>query len=202
MMKEVLLTIIRNKKTDRQNFRLATNQIAYILANEAAQLLPTNLIKIRTEWTQTDGVIFQKNPILIVIWRAGLALLPAFLNYFSQASVGFIGLKREEITAQAKLYYLNLPNIAQDQKIIILDPTLATGGSAQKTLKILEEKGLKQENIIFVSILCSNQGLSKIKQEFPRVTFISCAIDPELNAQKFIVPGFGDFGDRYFGTEP
>ena len=103
-------------------------------------------------------------------------------------------------TAVANLYYKNFPKIKDTDDIIILDPMIATGGSGSQAIKILKEEGVAEDKIIFVAIICSKEGVDKIKKEYPAVKIIFVAQDEKLNDQKFIVPGLGDFGDRFFGT--
>lgn len=160
-------------------------QIAEILANMAKE-------------QQSHGI---KPVTLIPILRSGLALLTAFLKAFPDATVGFVGMKRDEQTAMPMLYYKNIPVIQPNSQVIILDPMLATGGSATAVLKIITEMGVAQEQIIFVSIISAPEGIDKIKREFPEIKVIIGVQDQGLTKDKFIIPGLGDFGDRFFGTE-
>jgi len=201
-IKEILMTILRNKETSMSAFRTAADKLALVLAQEAADHLESNNIPITTPLnTQANGIALQNNIVLIPILRSGLALLPAFLNFYPQAKVGFVGLKRDEETAIAHLYYKNIPSIGKNDQVIVLDPMLATGGSTAATLKILTNLGIKEEQILFVGIICATEGLETVKKEFPKIKAIIVAHDQELNNKKYIVPGLGDFGDRYFGTE-
>ena len=127
-------------------------------------------------------------------------MLPPFLKFFENTKVGFIGLKRDEATAIPKMYYKNLPKISKTDDVIILDPMIATGGSGSKAIEILKENGVAEEKIIFVAIICATPGIEKIKKEHPKVKIICAQEDKELNKVYFIVPGLGDFGDRFFGT--
>ncbi|MCL4360761.1 uracil phosphoribosyltransferase [Candidatus Dependentiae bacterium] len=200
MLKEVLITQLRNKETTIDQFRDIADKLSYLLVQQVDQYIKTKKIDVETPWEKTKGEEFIKQPKLIIILRSGFALLPAFLKFFNKADVGVVGLKRDEKTAQAHLYYLNLPKIEADDQVIILDPTIATGGSAVSSLEILKERGIKESQIIFASIICVQEGLDAIKQEFPNIKLIYLVKDEKLNAKKFIIPGFGDFGDRYFGT--
>ncbi|MFN4174063.1 MAG: uracil phosphoribosyltransferase, partial [Parachlamydiaceae bacterium] len=129
----------------------------------------------------------------------GLAMLYPFLRVFDRAKVGFFGMRRDETTHEAKLYYENLPEIKKGEDVIVLDPMLATGGSAFRALSILTARGVDSSNLYYVGMVAAPEGLEKIK-EFP-ITTVIASIDERLNENKFIVPGLGDFGDRYFGTE-
>jgi len=128
-------------------------------------------------------------------------LLPTFLRYFEDATVGFVGLARDEETAQAHWYYKKLPAFSGQEYIVILEPMLATGGTALEVLRELQKSGADMNKIIFVSVVCAPEGIKKVNSEFPDVKIITVGIDSHLNDKKFIVPGLGDFGDRYFGTE-
>ncbi|MBI4993930.1 uracil phosphoribosyltransferase [Candidatus Wolfebacteria bacterium] len=203
-MKEVLLTILRNKKTPISDFRRAADNLSAILANEVANFLPKEKIAIQTPIVKTSGYKFKNNIILAPILRAGIAMLPQFLKYFGNlniaAKVAVIGSKRDEKTLKPNLYYQNIPKISKNDNILILDPMLATGGSACKAIEILMKSGVLEKNIIFVGIVASPEGIKKIKNSFPGVKMIIAGRDRGLTKNKYIIPGLGDFGDRYFGN--
>lgn len=199
-LKEVFITRIRDKSITINEFRILANRLGHILAQEASEFLEIDSVEVATPIENTVGKKF-KNPIVLVpILRSGLTLVDPFIQYFEEATIGCIGLKRDEITAIAHLYYKNLPTISKDSKIIILDPMIATGGSALSALEILTKDGIKEENMIFACIICSKEGIENIKNKYPKLKIINIAQDKELNQKKFIIPGLGDFGDRYFGT--
>lgn len=201
-MIELLMTTLRDKKTTMTEFRAAADKLALILADQAASLLRVTNKPLTTPLNaQTSGTYLADNIVLVPILRSGIALLPAFLHYFPQSRVGFVGLKRDEKTAIAHLYYKNVPKIAPTDQVIVLDPMIATGGSGTATLEIVAQQGIAQEQIIFVGVIAATEGLEQLKQAFPKVRVIVASCDSVLNAAKYIVPGLGDFGDRYFGTE-
>ncbi len=201
MLEQILITTLRDKNTSMIEFRAAAQQLAHILVYKAAQFLPTAPITISTPTgTTTTGAQCPHEIILIPILRSGLALLPAFLEAFTRARVGVVGLKRDEKTAVAHLYYQNLPKITADDYVIVLDPMIATGGSSVDALHIIMQHGANQERTIFVGVISAQPGLQHLKKEFPRVHVITAVDDPKLNKDFFIVPGLGDFGDRFFGT--
>ena len=200
-MKQLLMSQLRNKKTSRSHFRYTAQRIAHVLAHEAAQHLAVQEIQIQTPLDTTTGIQTADPIVLIPILRSGITLLPVFLQYFPDATVGVVGLQRDEKTAQAHWYYENLPPLNGTQQCIILDPMIATGGTGLETLNKLKQHGMTQDKMLFVSIVCAPEGLAVIRAEFPDITIITAAIDDHLNKEKFIVPGLGDFGDRYFGTE-
>lgn len=199
-MKNTLMTILRDKQTDTALFRKTAEKITHLLAQEVLQAIKEKDIPVQTPLEKTTGSKLDQNIVLIPILRSGAAFLPTFMYYFENAKVGFMGLKRDEETAVAELYYSNLPKIAKDDLVIILDPMIATGGSAIFTLSVLREQKISENNILFVSLVAAPEGLIAIKKEFPKVNIITHAIDKGLNKNKYILPGLGDFGDRYFGT--
>ena len=196
-----LMTILRNKQTPIDQFRASAHQLALILAHEATAYLPIKPTAITTPLEAPfTGTTWATSITLVPILRSGLALLPAFLEYFPTANVGVVGLKRDEQTAIAHWYYKNIPPIPIDSTVIILDPMIATGGSAVATLDMLANLGIKDTNMLFVGIISSQEGVNTVKQAYPNLTIITADCDPALNQAKYIVPGLGDFGDRYFGT--
>ncbi len=154
--------------------------------------------KIHTPLAQTDGAFFENKVILVPILRAGLALLPPFVALFPQASIGFIGIRRDEKDASPHLYYENIPDIPSNAAVFLLDPMLATGGTANLALDHLARLGAEPAHTLLTTFLASQIGIGALRERHPRVRIISAAIDPELDSKKFIVPGLGDFGDRYF----
>lgn len=184
IMKDLPFTILRNRKSKTADFREAAQDVAKALAEEVGQNV-------------------SKNPsvVLVPILRSGLALLPEFLNVFKDARVGFIGLKRNEKTLKPKAYYQNLPKITRKDVVIVLDPMLATGGSAVAGIKALVASGAHEENIIFVGVISAPQGIANIQKNFPLVQILCAEYDKKLDKKGYIVPGLGDFGDRYFETE-
>jgi uracil phosphoribosyltransferase len=201
-MKRLLVTTLRNKSTSCKDFRQAADTLAFLLAQEAANYIPVVKTECKTPFGATDGISFDSSKLMLVpILRSGLALLPAFLKYYPQSRVGVVGLKRDEQTAIAQLYYKNIPKVTADDFVIVLDPMIATGGSAVDALKMLGDMGVPQERMLFVGIISAQPGIDTIKKHFPKLSIITATHDKELNDAKFIVPGLGDFGDRYFGTE-
>lgn len=199
-MKDILLTTLRNKNSTLAEFRSATEKLGAILANEASLFIERMHTDIETPLATFPGATLKNNVVLIPILRSGLALLPSFLKYYESANVGFIGMRRDEETAIAHCYYENLPRISTEDTIIFLEPMLATGGSALSAIQRLLNKGFKQEKIILVSIIGATEGVSKIQCDLPNVHLVLAQYDTQLTTNKFILPGLGDFGDRYFGT--
>lgn len=200
-MKETLITTLRDKNTSRLNFRHVTEQISLILASEAGQLLPKSLKKVQTPLTETEGKQITNELVIIPILRAGLAMLPSFLRFYPDASVGFFGMRRDEETKHPHLYYENLPKLSPNQNVIIIDPMIATGGSGILALKKLLGYNVPEESIIYVGIVAAPEGIANIQKLVPKAKLVVGHTDHHLNDEAFIVPGIGDFGDRYFGTE-
>jgi uracil phosphoribosyltransferase len=198
-MKDSLLSILRDKSTSQSQFRKAADKLARLIAAESAGELDHETIQIETPLGPTSGCRTIQNVVLIPILRSGVALLPAFMDVFDEAQVGFIGIKRDEITAQPYQYYESIPVIAENAAVFILDPMVATGGSALAAIKILINKGASPSRIFLIGIIASAQGVETVLSHFPDVKIKVVAEDQELNAQQFIVPGLGDFGNRYFG---
>ena len=199
-MLDALLTILRDRNTTYDDFRIASNKLAYLLAAQAAEKLETVSVALETPLARTTGTLLAHEIVLVPIVRSGLALLPSFMEMFEASKVGFVVLQRDEETALPQLFYAKFPEFNNSTRIIILEPMVATGGSVTAALKILNERGIPNKHIIVVSVVVSSEGLKTVKEEFPGVTIIYAAEDPHLNMKKYIVPGLGDFGDRYFGT--
>ncbi|MCK4265216.1 uracil phosphoribosyltransferase [Candidatus Babeliales bacterium] len=200
-MKDILLTILRNKDTARAEFRTAAYKLGSILAAETSQFLQKDSFSLKTPVDTANGVKLKNDCILVPILRSGILLMEPFMNYYQGAGVGFVGLRRDEETADPKLYYSNIPKVGSEDNVLVLDPMIATGGSGEAALKILLDTGIKEEKIVFVAVIAAQEGVDRIQKAFPKIKIYVAQIDPELNDKKFIVPGLGDFGDRYFGTE-
>ncbi|HSW86310.1 MAG TPA: uracil phosphoribosyltransferase [Rhabdochlamydiaceae bacterium] len=198
-MKDSLLSILRDKSTNQSQFRKAADKLARLIAAESAGVLGHETIQIETPLGPASGYRTIQNIVLIPILRSGIALLPAFLDVFDEAQVGFIGIKRDEATAQPYQYYESIPEISENATVFILDPMVATGGSAVAAIKILLNKGASPSRIFLLGIIASSQGIDYVLSHFPEVTVKVVAKDKGLNEQKYIVPGLGDFGNRYFG---
>jgi len=199
-MKEALLTELRNKHTRPHEFRRAADKLAELLAAEVALHMEQEEFPIETPLGPTMGYRLKETVVLIPILRAGLALLKPFMRLFDEAVVGFFGIRRDEMTALPDLYYENLPPFTGKETILLLDPMIATGGSSLLSIDRLIAKGIPSSSIKLIGIISAPEGTEAVRSRYPDVQIIVVAQDERLNAQKFIVPGLGDFGDRYFGT--
>ena len=200
-MKETLLTQLRNRATELVEFRRATHKLASLLAAEISQTLQETACTVQTPLGSSIGKQVEQPVLLVPVLRAGMALLPAFLYHFEHAKVGFLGIRREEETARAYEYYENLTAIHSDDLVLVLDPMIATGGTARLAIDKLKGKGAKEAQLFLVSLIASKEGLASVREYAPKVRILTVGVDPTLNTHKFIVPGLGDFGDRYFGTD-
>ena len=200
-VKKVLLSRLRDVHATRTDYKRTTDRLGGILAEEIANKFSYDSYIVRTPFGTAEGLRLKRQVILIPILRSGIALLDSFMHFFENAKVGFVGIRRDETTAEPKLYYHNLPKISPQDIVIVLDPMIATGGSGKAALDILINNGVNEQQISFAAIIASQEGADFLKQSFSKISFTIAQIDKELNAQKFIVPGLGDFGDRYFGTE-
>jgi len=192
------LTVLRDKKTKTEMFRRHTATVSQILIVEVLKNIATKEITVETPLNIAEGHKVQEKIVVVPVLRAGLSMLFPARDFLPWASVGFIGLERDENTAIAREYYKNLPKKLEDKYVLILDPMLATGGSLVDTIAAVKQKQPKR--ISAVCIVGAPEGIERLKKEHPDVDLYIAAIDSNLDNNKFIVPGLGDFGDRYFGT--
>lgn len=192
------LTILRNSETNTIDFRAALARVATILAYSALKELPLKKVAIHTPVTATEGFQLDTEIIVVPILRAGLSLVDAIIDFVPDAKVGHLGMYRDEVTHKPVDYYSKLPNGLDKALVLLVDPMLATGGSADDAIGFLKEQGAT--NIRFISLISAPEGLERIQNKYPDVSIITASIDEKLNDEAFIVPGLGDAGDRYFGT--
>lgn len=194
---------LRNRNTGTQEFRTAANTVFEFLAFEVTKLFPVREIRIETPVGNTTTEMLDNScrTILVPILRSGITMLPVFQRWIPNCDIGFIGQRRDEITARPEEYYFNIPPISRENSVLILDPMIATGGSAAATIQALLEEGAEEKQMHIVAVIAAPEGLDLLKETFPEIEITVATIDKKLNDQKFIVPGLGDFGDRYNGTE-
>ena len=194
------LSIIRNKETGTKEFREIIGEIATLLCYHALEDAKLKEIEIETPICKTKAKILDEDAYVFVpILRAGTGMLDGLLNIIPNAKIGHIGLYRNEETLEPVQYYYKMPKDISKREVIILDPMLATGGSAVDTIKMLKKDKVKK--IKFLSIISAPEGIKKIKKEYPEVKIYTACIDEKLNEKGYIVPGLGDAGDRIFGTK-
>jgi uracil phosphoribosyltransferase len=193
-----VITHLRDKTTKPATFRTLCYQISLLLAVEATRQLATEPKVIETPLERVTGRVLAHEPLVVVpILRAGLGMVQPFLDIFPDVSVGYIGLERDHTTAIARSYYCKLPPVT-NRRVILVDPMLATGGSAVKAIDVVRDQG--GADITLVSIVSSPEGVAEVESHYPKLPIYTAALDRALNDKKYIVPGLGDFGDRLYGT--
>ena len=194
---EHLLSRLRDRATEPAVFRTLAHQIGLLLALEATRDLSTRDVIVETPLEQHTARTLAQALVVVPILRAGLGMVPPFTELFPDVSVGYIGLERDHATAVAHRYYQKLPPLA-GKRVLVVDPMLATGGSAVQALGALRAAG--GTDLALVCIVAAPEGVKVVECAHPGVPIFAAALDRELNAQKYILPGLGDFGDRLYGT--
>jgi uracil phosphoribosyltransferase len=197
LVQDILLNL-RDARTEAERFRLLAGRISVLLAAEALRELPTVADTVSTPLGPSQGRRVIGDVVLVPVLRAGLGMLAGMLELVPGARVGHIGLQRDEVTAQASRYYSKLPPGLAESYVLMIDPMLATGGSAVAALDLLQRAGAR--HIRLVCIVAAPEGIAAVEAAYPDVPIYTPVIDERLDDHKFIVPGLGDFGDRLYGT--
>lgn len=192
------LVALRDVSTGTDDFRRHARLLTLILAFHVLEDLPVRPVAVQTPLEETTGEIIARSVIFVPVLRAGLAMLDAMSDFVPGSKVGFVGLERDEETAIARSYYQKLPAQLADAETIILDPMLATGGSARATVDLLKRNSAR--SIRLACVVAAPEGIQLLHAVHPDVRIFTAVVDRALNERKFILPGLGDFGDRYFGT--
>jgi uracil phosphoribosyltransferase len=192
------LLSLRDRTTRPSHFRRLTRRLSLILAHEATRQLPTTPLTVETPLETARGHALRADIVVVPVLRAGLGMVDAVLELLPHARVGHIGLQRDEHTAIASRYYSKLPPDLSGGTVLIVDPMLATGGSAVAAITTLQSAGAR--DIRLLCIVAAPEGIAAVEAAHPAVHVYTPVVDRELNAQKFILPGLGDFGDRLYGT--
>ncbi len=192
------LTILRDKNTQPEIFRSALQRISNLLAAEISKNISLEEIEVETPLEKTVGYKLKKQIVLVPVLRAGLGMVNGFLELIPDSKVGHIGLQRNEETLEPIEYYFKTPSELEKSDVILLDPMLATGGSASGAITYLKNKGAL--TIYFACIVAAPRGVQRINSDHPDVKIYSASLDRELNNKGYILPGLGDAGDRTFGT--
>ena len=192
------ISMLRSKDTSTKDFRQLIHEIALLIGCEATRDLPVTEYPVTTPITETVGYRLPRQACLVPILRAGLGMVDALLNLIPAARVGHIGLSRDPATLNPVEYYCNLPPDVAERVVLVLDPMLATGGSAAAAITFLKKRGAK--NIKMLNIIGAPEGVSKVAETHPDVDIYMGCLDEKLNDHGYIVPGLGDAGDRLFGT--
>ena len=192
------LAELRDARTEPPAFRRAANRISVLLAAEALRDVPSTRTTVMTPLGPADSRVVQGDVVVVPVLRAGLGMLDAVLELLPAARVGHIGLQRDEATAIASRYYSKLPPDLASSFVLMIDPMLATGGSAVAAIDLLKAAGAR--TIRTICIVAAPDGVALVQQHHPDINIYTPVVDRELNTQKYIVPGLGDFGDRLYGT--
>lgn len=194
------LSILRNKDTGTKEFRELISEIAMFLCYEAMKDIELKDVEIKTPLEKLKTkMLDEDNYVFIPILRAGMGMLDGVITVIPNAKIGHIGMYRDEETYEPVNYFFKVPNGITEKEVFLLDPMLATGGSAIDAIDLLKEKGVKKIN--FLSIISAPEGLKEVTKKHPDVKIYTAHIDRELNNNKYICPGLGDAGDRIYGTK-
>lgn len=194
------LTYIRDKNTGTKEFRELVDEVASLMAYEITRDLPLREVEIETPVVKAKCKVLDGKKIgLVPILRAGLGMTDGVLRLIPAAKVGHIGLYRDPETLQAVQYYSKMPSDIGERELLVIDPMLATGGSASEAIRIIKEMGAK--HIRFMCLIACPEGISRLQKDHPDVDIYAAAVDEKLNEKSYIIPGLGDAGDRLFGTK-
>jgi uracil phosphoribosyltransferase len=194
------ITLLRDADASKKAFRELVDEISMLLAYEATKDLPLEPVRVRTPLEETEGRrVAGKKVTLVPVLRAGLGMVDGVLRLMPSARVGHIGLYRDHVTLEPVHYYFKIPGDAEARDFIILDPMLATGGSASAAVSILKDAGAT--SVRLMALVAAPEGVRRMEQDHPDVPIITAALDRELNEHGYIMPGLGDAGDRLFGTK-
>jgi uracil phosphoribosyltransferase len=193
-----IITHLRDKTTKPATFRALAYQLTVMLAIDATRDLSTEDKAIETPLEPMTGRVLSHQPIVVVaILRAGVSMVQPFMDIFPDVSVGYVGLERDHVTAVARNYYCKLPPLS-GRRVFVVDPMLATGGSATQAIEVVKQNGAVAPRL--VCIIASPEGVAQVEKHHPDASVHVGVLDRTLNARKYILPGLGDFGDRLYGT--
>ncbi len=192
------LTYLRDKNTDNQDFRLILEELTTLMVYEITRNYPLEETKVETPLEETTSETLATKVALVPILRAGVGMLEGVLNLLPKARVGHIGLYREHDTLEPVEYYKKLPQPLNEFQIIVVDPMLATGGTAKAGVQMVKEEG--GDNVQFLCLVAAPEGVENFSDQHPNVPIYTAAVDERLDDQGYIHPGLGDAGDRLFGT--
>ncbi|WP_027087133.1 uracil phosphoribosyltransferase [Cohnella panacarvi] len=194
------LTFIRDKNTNTKQFRELVDEVAMMMAFEITRDVPLSTVKVQTPVAEAEGkVIAGRMMGLIPILRAGLGMVDGVLKIIPAAKVGHIGLYRDHETLQPVEYYCSLPTDVAERELIVIDPMLATGGSANAAIDMLKKKGCRPTKLM--CLIAAPEGVKAVQEKHPDVDIYLAALDEKLNEHGYIIPGLGDAGDRLYGTK-
>lgn len=193
------LSLIRDEKTGTKDFRQTVSEIGMLMAYEVTRDFPTVDVEVKTPVGVCMCKKLARDVVIVPILRAGLGMVEGITALIPTAKVGHIGLYRDEVTMQPHEYFVKFPPNIADAVVLVVDPMLATGGSAGHAISVLKRHGVK--NISYVGLVGAPEGVKRLQAEHPEVDIFLAALDEKLNDKGYIVPGLGDCGDRLFGTK-
>ncbi|MBU0666912.1 MAG: uracil phosphoribosyltransferase [Nanoarchaeota archaeon] len=198
---KVLFGKLRDENTNIEQFRFAADRIIYLLLQRGFDFIPVNPKMVHTATGfDVDACEFSQDFCSVAILRSGEAMEKSLLDLWKTTILGKILVQRDEETLEPKFFFSKIPKDISKRHVFLLDPMLATGGSAGMAIKLLKEQGVLEEKIIFVTLISCPEGINRLRREYPNINIITACIDEGLNDKGYIVPGLGDFGDRYFGV--
>lgn len=192
------LLLLRSTDAYPSRFRRLAERLSIVIALDATRDLPTRTHTVTTPLEPATGRKLAGDVVVVPVLRAGLVMAEAILDLIPDARVGHIGLERDELTANASRYYAKFPRITDESVVLVVDPMLATGGSAVAAIDLVKAHGAKRVKLLV--IVAAPEGVAAVERAHPDVTIVTAAVDRELNEKKYILPGLGDFGDRLYGT--
>lgn len=192
------ITMLRNESTTTKDFRELANEVALLMGYEATKDLALDDITVKTPLMETQGKTISKQVALVPILRAGLGMVDALMSLIPAAKIGHVGLYRDPQTHEPVEYYCKLPTDIEQRQVLVLDPMLATGGSAVAAIDFIKKRGAKK--IKLMNIIAAPEGVEAVQKAHPDVDIYVGALDEKLNENCYIVPGLGDAGDRLYGT--
>lgn len=196
------LTLIRDKNVGTKAFRETVNEISTLMAYEVSRDMPLENVEVETPIAKTTQKQLSGKKVAIVpILRAGLGMVDGMTSLIPAAKVGFIGMYRDEKTLKPHEYFVKLPNDITERQLFVVDPMLATGGSAIMAIDALKKRGCDEKNIKFACLVAAPEGVKALREAHPDIDIFTAALDDHLNDDGYIVPGLGDAGDRLFGTK-
>ncbi len=192
------LTVLRDRTTSHGHFRHILSGASSYLAYEALRCVQTRPVSVQTPLEEADGVTLDETVVVVPILRAGLGMVDGFIRFLPEARVGHLGMYRDEATHEPVDYYSNLPDGLEDALVVVVDPMLATGGSASSAISHLKKAGARR--LLMVCLVAAPEGVRALRSAHPDVQIVTAVVDRELDEHAYIRPGLGDAGDRTYGT--
>lgn len=197
----ILMTQLRDKKSTQEQFRNAANRLIELLVPKVVECLATKEISIETPVAPCTGEILDGSIQIVSVMRSGDVPLKVFSKHFPAAPINKVLIQRNEETAEPVFKYMKLsPTLALAHTVIVVEPMIATSGTLRMLINLLKSQGIAEKNIIIAAICAAPEGLALLTKEFPEISVVLTVIDEKLTEKKYISPGIGDFGDRYYGT--